>query len=199
MAKRPLSSSEQAVWGRVAETVRPLLGREKPKSPTLSLFPELVEGPSFGSGSARQIKVRPFDIDPLGDREGKPEPRRIKAPPEQNTLDANWDKRIATGKASPDRTIDLHGHTASSAHAVLNHLLGDAIRSGARVVLLITGRPARDNPRMPPTGRGVIRASVEDWLLAGPYSSQIAAIRGAHPRHGGAGALYLVIRRDRAF
>ncbi len=206
MAKRPLNPTEQAVWGRVAETVRPLLGREKSKDAALLRFSELDGGPSSLSGPSRQIKVRPpsAGLQPLRTgfdklREGKPEPRRIKAPPEQNTLDANWDKRIATGKASPDRTIDLHGHTASSAHAVLNHLLSDAIRSGARVILLITGRPARDNPRMPPTGRGVIRASVEDWLLAGPYSSQIAAIRGAHPRHGGAGALYLIIRRDRTF
>ncbi len=206
MAKRLLNQTEQAVWGRVAETVRPLLGRERPKDPALLAFPEPIEGSSSLLGPSRQIKVRPptTGLQPLRTgfdmlREGTPHPRRIKAPPEQNTLDANWDKRIATGKAAPDRTIDLHGHTASSAHAVLNHLLGDAIRSGARVVLLITGRPARDNPRMPPTRRGVIRASVEDWLLAGPHSSQIAAIRGAHPRHGGAGALYLIIRRGRTF
>jgi DNA-nicking Smr family endonuclease len=196
MAKRPrnpaLNPQEQAVWGRVAQTVRPLLGRETPKDAALLHFAKFVA--SDPSATSRQIKVRP--VTAFKDEGAKP--RRIKAPPEQNTLDGNWDKRIATGKASPDRTIDLHGHTASSAHAVLNHLLGDAIRSGARIILLITGRPARNNPRMPPTGRGVIRASVEDWLLAGPYSSQIAAIRGAHPRHGGAGALYLIIRRERA-
>ena len=195
MAKRPLNPQEQAVWGRVAETVRPLLGREPSKEAALLRFPDAVGGLSSRSGPALRIKVRPFD----SLKEGQSTPRRIKAPPEQNTLDANWDKRIATGKAAPDRTIDLHGHTASSAHAILNHLLGDAIRSGARVILLITGRPARDNPRMPPTGRGVIRASVEDWLLAGPYSNQIAAIRSAHPRHGGAGAMYLILRRDRRF
>ncbi len=193
MAKQPLNPDEEAVWGRVAETVRPLLGREPSKDAALLRFSDSFQGSPSRSGPSRQIKVRPADKI----MSGKPEPRRIKAPPEQNTLDANWDKRIATGKASPDRTIDLHGHSAASAHAILNHLLGDAIRAGARVILLITGRPARDNPRMPPTGRGVIRASVEDWLLAGPYSSQIVAIRAAHPRHGGAGALYLIIRKAR--
>jgi DNA-nicking Smr family endonuclease len=114
-----------------------------------------------------------------------------------NTLDGTWDRKLGTGRATPDRTIDLHGHSQSSAHALLDHALGDAIRQGARLVLLITGRPARDNPRTPPTGRGVIRASVEDWLTAGPHAAHIAAIRAAHPRHGGHGALYLILRRKR--
>lgn len=97
----------------------------------------------------------------------------------------------------PDFTIDLHGETLASAHAKLNHRLGAAIRGGARVVLLITGRPARDNPRLPPTSRGVIRASVHDWLAASSHGPHIAAVRAAHPRHGGAGAMYLILRRGR--
>jgi DNA-nicking Smr family endonuclease len=114
-----------------------------------------------------------------------------------NTLDANWDKRLNNGAVSPDYTIDLHGETLASAHVHLNRSLAAAIRSDARVVLLITGRPAKDNPRLPPTSRGVIRASVGDWLAASPYAARIAAVRGAHPRHGGAGALYLILRRAR--
>lgn len=43
--------------------------------------------------------------------------------------------------------------------------------------------------------RGIIRASIADWLAASPVSSRIAAVRAAHPRHGGAGAIYVVLRR----
>ena len=42
-----------------------------------------------------------------------------------------------------------------------------------------------------------IRAKVLDWLAAGPHAHSIAAVRGAHPRHGGAGALYIVMKRPR--
>jgi DNA-nicking Smr family endonuclease len=129
----------------------------------------------------------------------RPETRAKQTSHAPQTLDANWDKNLANGQATPDRTIDLHGHSLASAHALLDHSLGEAIRHGARLVLLVTGKPARHNPRMPPTGRGVIRASVEDWIKAGPHASRIAAIRGAHPKHGGAGALYLVIRRNRGW
>jgi DNA-nicking Smr family endonuclease len=117
--------------------------------------------------------------------------------PSTNTLDGSWDKRIAKGAIEPDFTIDLHGDTLASAHARLNRSLSAALRAGARVILLITGKPAADNPRLPPTSRGVIRASVKDWLAASPQAGQIAAIRNAHPRHGGAGALYIILRRAR--
>jgi DNA-nicking Smr family endonuclease len=43
--------------------------------------------------------------------------------------------------------------------------------------------------------RGRIRAAVHDWLAASRHSAEIAAVRGAHRRHGGGGSLYLVLRR----
>ncbi len=45
------------------------------------------------------------------------------------------------------------------------------------------------------SSRGAIRAKILDWLAAGPHANDIAAIRRAHRRHGGEGALYLVLRR----
>ncbi|MDP9162776.1 MAG: Smr/MutS family protein, partial [Pseudomonadota bacterium] len=40
-----------------------------------------------------------------------------------------------------------------------------------------------------------IRAAVNDWLAHSRHARHIAAVRGAHPRHGGGGSLYLVLRR----
>jgi DNA-nicking Smr family endonuclease len=65
------------------------------------------------------------------------------------------------------------------------------------VVLVITGRPRPAESADRGERRGAIRAKVLDWLAAGPHASSIAAIRQAHPRHGGDGALYLVLRRVR--
>jgi len=112
-----------------------------------------------------------------------------------DTLDAGWDRQLARGLVRPDRVVDLHGHGLAAAHALLETRLEEAIASGARLMLLITGKPPRGEDR--PYGRGVIRASVGDWLAASPHAGQIAAIRGAHSRHGGTGALYLVLRRRR--
>ncbi len=112
------------------------------------------------------------------------------------TLDAGWDRRLARGLVTPDRTVDLHGHSLQSAHALLDQALHRAVGDGARVVLLVTGKPPpRESER--PHARGAIRAAVGDWLAASRHADRIAAVRGAHPRHGGAGALYIVLRRPR--
>ncbi|WP_310532500.1 Smr/MutS family protein [Novosphingobium sp.] len=117
--------------------------------------------------------------------------------PTGNTLDASWDRKLAQGTVAPDFTIDLHGHTLDTAWNRLEHGLMLAESQGARVILVVTGRPRPVDRGAAHSGgqRGVIRAKLLDWLAAGSHSSRIAAVRAAHPRHGGAGALYLVLRR----
>jgi DNA-nicking Smr family endonuclease len=44
--------------------------------------------------------------------------------------------------------------------------------------------------------RGAIRAKLLDWLAASRHADVIAAVRRAHVRHGGEGALYLVLKRS---
>ena len=123
-------------------------------------------------------------------------PRTV-APPAKKvpgtTLDASWDRRLARGLVQPDRSLDLHGHNLATAYDLLDRRLGEAIADGVRVLLLITGKP----PSKERAGRGAIRAAVGDWLAASPYAGDIAAVRNASPRHGGAGALYIVLRRRR--
>jgi len=129
-----------------------------------------------------------------------PEPRPVAARPRSaaaaNTLDGGWDKRLGRGAVMPDSSIDLHGHTLASAHALLDRGIAGAIARGDRVLLLVTGKPPRPESERP-HARGAIRAAVGDWLAASRHADAIAAVRGAHPRHGGAGALYIVLRRPR--
>ena len=129
-------------------------------------------------------------------RVAAPKPVVSPPPPRQNTLDGSWDKRLTRGIVSPDSAIDLHGHTLSSAHAMLDDGLSRAIARGDRVLLLVTGKPPRPESERP-HARGAIRAAIADWLAASRHADAIAAVRGAHPRHGGQGALYIVLRRGR--
>jgi DNA-nicking Smr family endonuclease len=95
---------------------------------------------------------------------------------------------------APDRTVDLHGHNLATAYGLLDRRLEEAISAGARLLLLVTGKPP--GPERP-VKRGAIRAAVGDWLAASRHAGDIAAVRAAHPRHGGTGALYIVLRRRR--
>jgi DNA-nicking Smr family endonuclease len=112
-------------------------------------------------------------------------------------LDSAWERKLARAHIEPDFTLDLHGHTLDQAHARLDQGLMQAKAMDARLVLLITGKSRPVDAADRGTRRGAIRAKVIDWLAAGPYASDIAAIRPAHRRHGGEGALYLVLKRRR--
>ena len=181
MAGRRLGPEEQALWARVAATVRPLL--------KLRRVPSALEGPPASSGA--EMRLPRASAPPLASRPAPALGARNKGVGE--TLDGGWDRRLRQGSVAPDRSIDLHGHTLASAHAALDHALERAIADDVRLLLVVTGRA----PRSGETRRGLIRAAIGDWLAASRHAGRIAAIRSAHPRHGGAGALYLVLRRRR--
>jgi DNA-nicking Smr family endonuclease len=113
-------------------------------------------------------------------------------------LDSSWDRKLGRGPLQPDVTIDLHGLTLAMAHDRLNGGIAQALAMGARVILLIAGkhRPVAEND-LRGEKRGAIRAKLLDWLAAGPHSARIAAVRPAQPRHGGDGAVYIVLRKAR--
>lgn len=177
MAARRLGPDEEALWARVRATVRAMPGR-KVAAPSTERLP--LPAPLKGA-AAPSVPTPP--------------PSQARREP-GHTLDGGWDRRLAGGVVAPDRTIDLHGHTLASAHAALETGLGQAVARGDRVILLVTGKPPRPESQRP-HARGAIRAAIPDWLRLSAYAGAIAAVRGAHPRHGGAGALYLVLRRRR--
>jgi DNA-nicking Smr family endonuclease len=110
------------------------------------------------------------------------------------TLDGSWDKRLRGGSVEPDRVLDLHGMNLDSAWRAIDRALEQGIAAGDRTLLLITGH---HRPGAPPVERGRIRAAVHDWLAVSRHASRIAAVRGAHRRHGGGGSLYIVLKRSR--
>ncbi len=170
---RRLSPEESALWAKVVESVRPIrveaAVQEQPASE-----PEPRPAPRKRALAA---PVRP------------PAPAR---PKPGTTLDGSWDRKLGRGIVQPEMTVDLHGHNLSTAYALLDERLERAVQAGVRVLLLITGKPPQGEP---PVARGRIRAAVGDWLAASRHAGEIAAVRSAHPRHGGSGALYIVLRR----
>ena len=167
---RKLGAEERALWRKVVESVRPLHERR---------------------AAAEEEPPPPAPVRKAAPAKAAAAPARKAAP--GTTLDASWDRRLARGLVQPDATLDLHGHNLATAYALLDDRLERALASGARLLLLVTGKPRSG----PGEKRGAIRAAVGDWLAASRHAADIAAVRGAHPRHGGSGALYIVLRRKR--
>jgi len=196
--ERRLSAEERALWARVMATVKPLPGREAAK-PGKAEKPEKPEKPlPFRGGVGVGPVNKPLGLGhrPTPTPSPKGEGLKVVSPTPGTTLDGGWDKRLSRGMVQPDATVDLHGHTLNSAYAMLDDALGRSIARGDRVILLITGKPPRPESERP-HARGAIRAAVGDWLHSSRHADAIAAVRGANPRHGGPGALYIVLRRPR--
>lgn len=177
---RRLAPEEAALWQKVIASVKPIAGRKPAPKPATAASPAVPPPP-------------------------RPAPKVIKAvaPPvaaprtvvrSSNTLDGSWDRQLSRGLVSPESAIDLHGHSLASAYDRLDRGLEQAIAQGDRVLLLVTGKPPRAESERP-HARGAIRAAVGDWLASSRHAGRIAAVRNAHPRHGGNGALYIVLRR----
>ncbi|WP_245649421.1 Smr/MutS family protein [Sphingomonas mali] len=186
--ERRLSAEERALWARVMATVKPMPGREQTKP--------LPLGGGVGGGAVPQASQPVARPHPNPSPKGEGLKKVAPAPTPGTTLDGSWDKRLSRGMVQPDATVDLHGHTLNSAYAMLDDALGRSIARGDRVILLITGKPPRPDSERP-HARGAIRAAAGDWLHASRHADSIAAVRGANPRHGGSGALYIVLRRPR--
>ena len=185
--RRSLARDEARLWAAVAQTVKPLPGK---CMPIVAGPPELLAAPKAKAQLARTaiVAAKP----PTSPRTAE----RIR-PLDVHGLDAAWDRKLTKAVLQPDFTLDLHGHTVGAAHARLDQGLGQAAAMGARLVLVITGRPRPVEAADRGTAGGAIRAKVLDWLALGPHAGRIAAVRPAQRRHGGAGALYVVLRRPK--
>ena len=191
---RGLSPEEAALWRQVAATVTPL--HPKPRAaPANAAAAAALAAAASESGPPPPKRIKGRVPSP------RPVPQLVATPIRPltaNGLDSTWDRKLTRGTIDPDVTIDLHGMTLGQAHDRLNGGIAQALAMGARVILLSAGkhRPHGDHDQRGER-RGAIRAKLLDWLAAGPHAGRIAAVRAAQPRHGGDGAVYIVLRKAR--
>lgn len=197
---RRLTPDEAAMWRKVAATVTPLERRRKAvaalPSPTPAPAPVQADVAKIDLAAAlSSAKAKASTAQSQTAAAARRSAPRIAE--EKVGLDASWERKIARGGLEPDFSLDLHGATLDQAYSRLMHGLAQARAMGARVVLIVTGKPRPVEAADRGKARGAIRAKIADWLAVSDHSSDIAAVRSAHRRHGGQGALYVVLKRRR--
>jgi len=124
---------------------------------------------------------------------------RTKAPPPLAPLEKRLRRSLARGRSAIDGSIDLHGMTQSRAHEALRGFLAAAQARGDRLVIVVTGtgvgRAAGQRSSMMDEP-GVLRRSVPHWLHAPDLRAIVLGFEEAGRAHGGAGALYVRLRRS---
>jgi DNA-nicking Smr family endonuclease len=107
-------------------------------------------------------------------------------------LDSQSARKIRRGKIQIQARLDLHGMIQTQAHTSLLSFLEYAYTSGKKLVLVITGKGLTQAGEV-----GVLRKSVPRWLNEQPMKTWIRGFDYASPKDGGAGALYILLRRKR--
>lgn len=193
--RRDLMPDEAKLWLRVARTVRPY-GHRKPKleaedvpqvtAPVPTVIqkpaPELPHLALKRAKAARQVSVLPTQ---------KPESKAATL-----VSDASGHKKVRRGKLDIDATIDLHGYRQMDAQTALAGFLVRMRSNGARCVLVVTGKGraieiGEDYLTPQP---GVIRRRLPEWLSGQGIREHVSGYASAHPRHGGSGAYYVLLK-----
>ena len=192
-----LTDDEQDVWDHVADSVAPV--RVKARVPVNEVTAAAVSSepvPPRRAGKAKSAAepVAPALFAPVA-------PPHAKAPPRAD-FDARKAKRICRGQVEIEARIDLHGDRLAEAHDRLRGFLFSCHANGRRTVLVITGKGrATDGADdaydigYERRERGVLRRHVPLWLAEPDLRAIVVGYTEAHVRHGGAGALYVQLRR----
>jgi DNA-nicking Smr family endonuclease len=193
MSRKRLNKDDLSLWQKVTERTE--------KLDLNQLFRAEIDGPA---PSAPQIRKSTSVI--MGKPNPKPRrsthdlmpslPDQIRKSPVQ--MDSKAFTKLKRGKLSPEGRIDLHGMTLDRAHPALTRFILNAHKSGKRLVLVITGKgKMRDEGGPIPVRHGVLRHQVPQWLSMPPLASAVLQVSQAHISHGGGGAYYVYLRRQR--
>ncbi len=97
-------------------------------------------------------------------------------------------KRLKHGDFPIEANLDLHGCTIAEAGQQLDKFLHSTTANKLRCVCIVHGKGYGST-----TGRSVLKSQVNCWLQD---SQAVMAFCSAQPRHGGTGAVYVLLRRQ---
>jgi|SRR5579872_1573402 len=170
MTRRAGSTSDASLWRRAVRDVKPLAPRVAPPVTAPMPPPPRETATARPVPSAVTVTSQRIAIDRF------------------TGIDRASAERLKRGKREIEARLDLHGMTQDEAHRALLGFVRGARLAGKRCILVITGRGR--------LGGGVLKAAVPRWLDEAEFRPHLLAIATAQPRDGGAGALYIMLRRN---
>jgi DNA-nicking Smr family endonuclease len=99
-------------------------------------------------------------------------------------------KKLKRGEFPVQDHLDLHGLTREEAKGAIRDFILTSFRLGFRCVLIIHGRGLNSPESFP-----VLKEGLPTWLGRGQVKRIVLAFATARPYDGGAGAVYVLLRR----
>jgi DNA-nicking Smr family endonuclease len=181
MAKRTPSPEESELWRTAMRDAKPLK-RQRPAAKKAAVPPP---APAESPPPAPSKRLPPPPPAPPLPSPPELEPGRFAG------VDKRLADRLRRGQLPIEGMLDLHGLTQEEAHRQLDAFLALSANAGRRCVLVITGKGAWRSES------GILKEMAPRWLNEAPNRGRVLAIANAQPRHGGSGALYVLLKRRR--
>lgn len=188
--KRRLSQGEEELWRRVVARVAPLK-----KQADMAIALDIKPAPQAETVVMHSAYAE-IELPPPADPRERPGSRAYK-PLAQPALDRRTAQRLQRGQLAIEGRLDLHGMTQKEAYPALVRFISASRTMNRRLVLVVTGKGWNPDASRPEEAIGVLRRSVPRWLASAPFTQHVAGVRDAHLKHGGSGALYVMLRRSR--
>ncbi len=180
----PQVRTEDELWAEATLGVRPVnpgAGRAPPPAPPPASG--AVWDPELEAVDALRALISgdaPFDISDSDEFiEGR-----------VTGIDPGVVAKLRRGDFAVQGHLDLHGMTREEAKAAVDDFLRRSRQAGKRCVLLVHGRGIHSRDQLP-----VLKDALRTWLATNRFGRHVLAFATARPVDGGAGAIYVLLRR----
>ena len=183
-AAAPRETTEEELWAGAMAGVRPLdpgPGVVAPRAPRGP--PETFWHPDLDAVDELRALVSgdaPFD---LADTDEFIEGRVA-------GVDQTLVRKLRRGEFAVQGHVDLHGLTRDEAKRTVEDFLRASRNGGKRCVLVVHGRGLHSKDQLP-----VLKDALRTWLSTARFGRHVLAFATARPVDGGAGAIYVLLRR----
>ena len=176
--KRQLNTEDAALWRRMTEDV------------------ERFEGRDYEEGVQQDVAKEPAPVECVVPSDNAQKGRHKTG----QGLDRRTAERLRKGQMQIDARLDLHGMNQGEARIALHRFIRDAYGHGKRCVLVITGKgkTGKTTGDWMESSAGVLKQKTPDWLREADIRDLVLETAPAR-RHGGDGALYVLLRRNRSY
>lgn len=99
-------------------------------------------------------------------------------------------RKLKQGRYEADARLDLHRMTTAVARRELFDFIQESVRLGIRSVVIVHGK---GESRAQRERSSILKGCTDHWLRELP---EVQAFHSAQPRHGGTGAVYVLLRKS---
>ncbi len=199
MTTRRLAPEDLYLWRLVTHGVARLRAEVQP--PAKPVAAEQAEPPPPPPRMAGKGKQKAAITSPPPPKPKKPQSKEL-APGNLIDMDRSTAEKFRRGRMDIEGRLDLHGMTAAQAQSAVGRFIAASHHLGRRCVLIITGKGMRSRAAAPwlraEEGEdGVLRSGLPRWLNEPSLRPMVLAVTPAQPQHGGQGAVYVLLKRQR--